>query len=289
MAAPDGRKFVTVAAQQKLSFTFKDQRLTAERPGAELLRVALIGVPLAWAQPVLKPRTITSGELAGVFVVGAELDGSRVKLSTVEPLTLRSVTVREGQKIMVDRVTVALSPRVDYTAARIVAELEKISVSTGDGDSLAGSVSADLLTGPKPATAFSAQLEGRIAALVKPYLPAEVGPLTLALKAQGRLEGNALQLSALKLQIDREGGVVLAAVDALQPLALDVSTKKSPRPKPLRLPRAFAGVRSLSGGPSPTSRSRSCRASSWPGRWRSRSPEAKRSASVRPRKLPRVT
>ena len=231
MAAPDGRKFVTVAAQQKLSFTFKDQRLTAERPGAELLRVALIGVPLAWAQPMLKPRTITSGELAGVFVVGAELDGSRVKLSTVEPLTLRSVTVREGQKIMVDRVTVALSPRVDYTAARIVAELEKISVSTGDGDSLAGSVSADLLTGPKPATAFSAQLEGRIAALVKPYLPAEVGPLTLALKAQGRLEGNALQLSALKLQIDREGGVVLAAVDALQPLALDVSTKKISAPQ----------------------------------------------------------
>ena len=231
VAAPDGRKFVTVAAQQKLSFTFKDQRLTAERPGAELLRVALIGVPLAWAQPVLKPRTITSGELAGVFVVGAELDGSRVKLSTVEPLTLRSVTVREGQKIMVDRVTVALSPRVDYTAARIVAELEKISVSTGDGDSLAGSVSADLLTGPKSATAFSAQLEGRIAALVKPYLPAEVGPLTLALKAQGRLEGNALQLSALKLQIDREGGVVLAAVDALQPLALDVSTKKISAPQ----------------------------------------------------------
>ena len=231
VAGPDGRTFVTVAAQQKLSFTFKDQRLTAERPGAELLRVALIGVPLAWAQPVLKPRTITSGELAGVFVVGAELDGSRIKLSTVEPLTLRSVTVREGQGILVDRVTVALSPRVDYSAARIMAELEKISVSTGDGDSLAGSVSADLLTGPKPATTFSAQLEGKIAALVKPYLPAEVGPLTLALKAQGRLEGNALQLSALKLQIDREGGVVLAAIDALQPLALDVSTKKISAPQ----------------------------------------------------------
>ncbi len=230
VAAADGRKFVTVAAQQKLSFTFKDQRLTAERPGSDLLRVALIGVPLAWAQPVLKPRTVTSGELAGVFVVGAELDGSRVKLSTVEPLTLRAVTVREGAKILVDRVTVALSPRVDYTAARIVAELEKIAVSTADGDSLAGSVSADLLTGPKPATAFSAQLEGRLAALVKPYLPAEVGPLTLALKAQGRVEGTTLQLAALKLQIDREGGVVLAAVEALQPLGLDLSTKKISAP-----------------------------------------------------------
>ena len=230
IAAADGRKFVTVAAQQKLSFSFKDQRLTAERPGAELLRVALIGVPLAWAQPVLKPRTISSGELAGVFVVGAELDGSRVKLSTVEPLTLRALTVREGAKILVDRVTVAVSPRVDYTAARIVAELEKISISTVDGDSLAGSVSVDLMTGAKPATTFSAQLEGRVAALVKPYLPADVGALALALKTHGRLEGNALQLASLKLQLDREGRVVLAGVETLQPLAVDLSTQKLSAP-----------------------------------------------------------
>ncbi len=230
VATADGRKFVTLAAQQKLSFAFKDQRLTAERPGAELLRLALIGVPLAWAQPVLKPRTITSGDLSGVFVVGAELDGSRVKLSTVEPLTLRTVTLREGDKILADRVTLSVSPRVDYTAARIVAELEKLTISTADGDSLTGKLSADVINGKVPAITFATQLSGRLAALVKPYLPAEVGALTLAVNTQGRIEGNALQISALKLQVDREGGAVLAAIEALQPLTADIATQKVSTP-----------------------------------------------------------
>ena len=232
IAADDGRKLVAVAAQQKLSFSFKDQKLTPERPGAELARVSLTGVPLAWAQPVLKPRTITGGDLSAVFVVEAELDGSRVKLSSLEPLTLRAVTVREGEKILADRVTLSVRPRIDYTAARIVAELEKLSLATAEGDLVTGTLSAEVITGAKPATVFATTLQGRLAALVKPYLPADVGALTLAVNTQGRLEGNALQISALKLQIDREGGAVLAAVETLQPLAADIATQKISVPSP---------------------------------------------------------
>ena len=231
VAAEDGRKFVTVAAQQKLSFNFKDKRLTPERPGAELARVSLISVPLAWAQSVVKPRTISSGDISGVFVVEAELDGSRVKARALEPLTLRSATIREGTKLLVDRVTVSLSPRVDYTATRVVADIEKISVSTADGDTLLGAVSADIaLGGAAPVTAFSAELKGRLAALVKPYLPADVGPLTLALSAKGRHEGNALQLAALKVQIDRDGGVALAAIEALQAISVDLAKLQARAP-----------------------------------------------------------
>ncbi len=227
IATEDGRKLVTAAAQQKLSFSFKDQRVTPERPGAELARVSLLNVPLAWAQPVVKPRVIAGGDISGVFVVEAELDGSRVKLSALEPLAIRTATLREGEKTLVDRVTLSVSPRVDYTAARIVADADKLYISTPDGDTLSGSLSAEITTGVKPATAFSAQLQGRLAALVKPYLPADAGVLALAVNAKGRLEGSALQLSALKIQIDREGGGVLAAIEALQPLSLAIDTQKA--------------------------------------------------------------
>ena len=224
VAAEDGRKFVTVAAQQKLSYNFKDKRLTPERPGAELARVSLIAVPLAWAQSVVKPRTISSGDISGVFVVEAELDGSRVKARSLEPLTLRSATIREGDKLLVDRVTVSLSPRVDYTATRVVAEIEKLSVSTPDGDTLLGAVGADVALGSAaPVTVFSAELKGRLTALLKPYLPADVGPLTIALSSKGRHEGNALQLAALKIQIDREGGVALASLEALQAISINLA------------------------------------------------------------------
>ena len=230
ITAADGRKLVTVATRQKLAFGFNDKRLTAERPGTELARVSLVGLPVAWAQPFLEPRVISGGDLSGVFVVVAELDGSRVKLDTLEPLTVRAVTLREGEKTLLDRVTLSLSPRVDYTAARIVAELEKISVATPDGDTLGGGLTAEYVTGAKPATAFKVKLEGRLVGLVKPYLPADAGPLALAVDAEGRHEGSALQLSRLKVQVDRAGGANLMGLEALQPLAVDLTAGKVSAP-----------------------------------------------------------
>jgi hypothetical protein len=230
VSTADGRKLVAVAAQQKLSLSFKEQHLTPERPGAELARVALTGVPLAWAQPLVKPRTIAEGDLSGVVVVEAELDGSRVKARVVEPLVVRAVTVRDARATLVDRVTLSVSPSVDYTAARLVADAQKLSITTPDGDTLAGSLSAEIVSGAQPTTMFSAQLTGRVAALVKPYLPSPTGPLAVAVNAKGRLEGNSLQLSTLKLQADREGGLVLAGVEALQPLTIDFRTQKVTAP-----------------------------------------------------------
>ncbi len=224
IAAADGRKLVSIAAQQKLSFNFKDKRLTPEKPGSELARVSLLAIPLAWGQPVVKPRTIVGGDISGVFVVEAELDGSRVKVRALEPLTIRAATLREGDKLLVDRVTVVLSPRIDYTATRVVAEIEKFGVSTPDGDTVSGVLSADVtLGGAAPVVAFAAQLQGKLLSLVKPYLPADVGALTLALSAKGRYEGNTLQLAALRFRVDRDGGDVLASVEALQALTVDLA------------------------------------------------------------------
>ncbi len=231
VAAADGRKLVAIAAQQKLSFNFKDKRVTPQKPGSELVRVSLISIPLAWAQPFVKPRTIAGGDISGVFVVEAELDGSRVKARTVEPLTVRAATLREGTKLLVDRVTVSMSPRIDYTATRVVAEIESLGISTPDGDTLTGVLSADVaLGGAAPATAFAAQLQGKLSSLVKPYLPGEVGALTLGLSAKGRHEGNTLQLAALRFRVDREGGDVLTSIEALQALTVDLAKMQAKVP-----------------------------------------------------------
>ncbi len=236
IATSDGRKLVAATAEQKLTFDFKNQRLTPELPGAELARVSLLSVPLAWAQPWVKPRVIDGGDVSGEFVVEAELDGSKVRTHATKPLVIRSATLREGAKLLLDRVTLSVSPNLDYTAgrspvgqpgtpARVVAEVQNLSVSSPDGDALTGSLSADVALGAKPATAFTAQLQGRLTTLVKPYLPA-AGPLVVTVSTKGRLEGNELQLATLKAQVDREGGAVLAAVEALQPLSLDLEPLK---------------------------------------------------------------
>ena len=224
VATADGRKFVAIAAQQKLSFNFKDKRVTPEKPGTELARVSLLSIPLAWAQPWVTPRTIKGGDLSAVFVIDAELDGSRVKVRALEPLSIRAATVREGDKLLVDRVGVSLSPRIDYTANRVIAEIENLGISTPDGDQVTGGLSADVtLGGAAPVIAFSAQLKGALASLAKPFLPPGVGPLTFGLNAQGRHAGTTLELAALSLRVDRNGNELLAAVETLQPLNVDLA------------------------------------------------------------------
>jgi hypothetical protein len=224
VATADGRKFVAIAAQQKLSFNFKDKRVTPEKPGTELARVSLLAMPLAWAQPWVTPRTITSGDLSAVFVIEAELDGSRVKVRALEPLSIRAATVREGDTLLVDRLGVSLSPSLDYTANRVLAEIENLGISTPDGDQVTGGLSADVtLGGTAPVIAFSAQLKGALSSLVKPFLPPGVGPLAFGLSAQGRHAGNTLELAALSLRVDRNGNELLAAIETLQPLNVDLA------------------------------------------------------------------
>ncbi len=231
VATAEGRKFIAIAAQQKLSFNFNDKRVTPEKPGTELARVALVAIPLAWGQPFVTPRTIAGGDLSGVFVIDAELDGSRVKVRALEPLSLRSVTVREGDKLLADRVSISLSPRVDYTANRIVAEIESLNISTPDGDQVAGGLTADVaLGGTSPVVVFTSQLKGTLASLVKPFLPPGVGPLTFGLNAQGSHGGDALELTALRLNVTRNGNELLAAVETLQAISLDLAKTQAAVP-----------------------------------------------------------
>lgn len=235
VATAAGRKFVAIAAQQKLSFNFKDKRVTPEKPGTELARVSLLAIPLAWAQPWVTPRTITSGDLSAVFVIDAELDGSRVKVRALEPLSIRAATVREGDKLLVDRIGVSLRPRLDYTANRVIAEIENLGISTPDGDQVTGGLSADVtLGGVAPVIAFSAQIKGALSSLVKPFLPPGVGPLAFGLNAQGRHEGNVLELAALSLRVDRNGNELLASVETLQPLNVELSKLQATASDPNR-------------------------------------------------------
>lgn len=221
----DGRKFAEINTHQKITYALTEKRVTLENPGAELARIALLAVPLAWAQPLAAPLRIESGDLSLLLAIEAEADGSRVRARALEPVSLRAVTLGDGETKLFDRASLSLRPLVDYSANRIVAELEELKFSTPAGDSLSGRLAANV-TGPASAQviAFTTQLQADIVDALKPYLPLDPGPLAVVIDAEGRYEGELLHLTKAAVVANRTGGGLLVAVDLPQSVRMDFKT-----------------------------------------------------------------
>jgi hypothetical protein len=230
LTAADGRKFAQIGLLQKVSYRLADQTVTLADPRADAARIALQALPLAWAQPILKPMVIESGDLSFTLAIEAEPDGSRVRVKTIEPVTLRSVTIRDAdKKALVEKTTVVLRPGIDYSAAKVSLQLADISISTPAGDSAAGNVSLDVTElKTKPVVVFASQLTAKVVTAHQPFLPAGVdpGPLDVTIASAGRHEGNTVRLTKSMATITRAGGTLLAAHELLQPVDFDLKTQK---------------------------------------------------------------
>jgi hypothetical protein len=223
VSGTDGRKFAQVSSLQKVTYSLTDKRVTLVDPKAELARISLQALPLAWAQAFAKPMMIDSGDLSMVLAVEAEPDGSRVRARAVEPLVIRSVTVRQGDKKLVDQVTLTTKPTVDYSATKIVAQLTELSVTMPAGDSLAGNLSAEVTNFAKtPVIAFVAQIQAKVVEALKPYLPVPTGPLAIAANIEGRHEGQILQLTKNTITVNRDASVLLSSLELQQPIRADL-------------------------------------------------------------------
>lgn len=221
----NGRRFAQITAVQRISYGLTSKKVSFAQAGAELARISIQALPLAWAQPVAQPMVIESGDLSLLFAVNAEPDGSRIRVSTVEPVALRNVTVRQDQTKLVDQLTLTLRPNVEYTATRITAELADLKLSTPAGDSVAGKISADITDhATKPIIAFTTDIQAKVDAILKPYLPVPTGPLTIVSSTQGRLEGDILQIAKASTTVNRANGALLSSIELQQPIQANLKT-----------------------------------------------------------------
>lgn len=233
LTAADGRNIAQVSTLQRVGFNLTDQRVTLADPKAELARVSVQGLPLAWAQPFLKGLHIDSGDLSLVLAIEAEADGSRVRARASEPIAIRAATIRQGDKKLVEQLSLSVSPRIDYSASRVVAELADLTVSTPAGDSVKGTLNADV-TGlaAKPAVVFASQLQVKSVAAHRAYFPLDPGPLNAVLATEGKLEGDVLRLAKVGNTVTRENGALLAALEMQQPVTVNLAASTFTVPNP---------------------------------------------------------
>ncbi len=221
----NGRTLAEITALQPVSFNTRTQLVALANPNAQLARVSVQALPLAWAQSFVSPLVIDSGELSLVLGVEAAADGSRVAVRTVEPVTLRNVTVRDGETRLVNQASFTVSPRIDYTADRVDAELASLALILSPADRIEGSVTAQVVNlSTTPAVTFTTRLNGRLADALKPYLPLDPGPLTFAHDLAGSLAGTELQVTSLAFTVNREAGAALLGVTLAQPLRVNTGS-----------------------------------------------------------------
>ncbi len=229
----NGRRFAQISAKQKIGYNVSSQRITFANPNEELARVSIQSLPLAWAQPVVAPMVIESGDLSLLLAINAEPDGSRVRARSLEPLSLRAVTVRQDGKALVEQLTLTLRPQVDYSATRISAELGDLTISMPDGDSASGKITADITNvDTTPKVAFTTELKATIINALKPYLPAPMGTLTVVSSSAGQFEGDILQVIRASIVVTRDQGVLLSSLELQQAVRADLKATTFTVPNP---------------------------------------------------------
>ncbi len=220
-------KFADVQLLQSLGFSLADQRVDVSEAKAELARVVLQDVPLAWAQPWLADQRIESGTLSMGLTVAAEADGKNISVLAIEPMRLKGVTVAQGNEKLVEGLELSLNPKINYTAEQVTAELMDLTISLAAGDAVTGQVSVEV-TEPltHPAITFATQLDARMMTALKPFLPLDPGPLTITANLAGNLKDNVmLQLTRSTLRVERTTEATLVtAIDLMQPLRVNLDT-----------------------------------------------------------------
>ncbi|PAW83114.1 MAG: hypothetical protein B9S27_01110 [Opitutia bacterium Tous-C8FEB] len=219
-----GRRFARLQLTQPATYRLAERQLSLANPQAEAARLVLDAVPLAWAQPLVQPLQIAQGTLSLELAAVAEPDGSRIRLQSPAPVVLQNLVLREaGGRPLVEGLTISARPTVDYTREQLRASLAEFSARLPAGDAVQGELRTETrpLTG-KPATTFQANLEAKVATLLRPFLAFDPGAIEAKVNLEGRHEGDALTVSRAEAGVTRAGGAPLARVALLQPVRGDL-------------------------------------------------------------------
>lgn len=138
-----GQPLVTVRAEQPFAVDLATGVVTAGDTSADLVRVALDGVPLAMAEPFLTGSGIrVQGEpVRGAWV--ARLQGDTARITTIEPLTVNLTEVTQDGRAIAARLALSVDDlAATYAASGWSASIGKITLRAAGADAVQLTASA---------------------------------------------------------------------------------------------------------------------------------------------------
>ena len=108
-----------------------------------LLAFQLPEVPLHWFDIFLPEHDIVDGTLTAAFEVATDTSGS-IHLNPVQPLVVTGFTVSQDDVPVVEKVDLQVMPRISYHGDALDVWLDKLRVTTAEGEVIRGDLSASM-------------------------------------------------------------------------------------------------------------------------------------------------
>ncbi|MDF3056022.1 MAG: hypothetical protein K0R17_237 [Rariglobus sp.] len=194
----------SVTALQAIEFNPATGALTAANPAAELLRITLDGIPLAWARPFLGDLVLTGDDVRGAFTASAR-DGG-FALRPAAPITLTNLSATKAGEPLVRAVDVSLSAQADYTPKGWTAEVTDLSALSAGAPLLKLTARAAQPSGEQQPLTASGVFEANLPSLLEQPVAAR----TVALK-RGIARGNF----SIATSSTRQIGLTVQLVDLM--------------------------------------------------------------------------
>ncbi len=219
-----GRRLADISARQPITVSLADYSLSFANPAAELARVSVQRLPVAWLQPWVKDYTLEAGDLSLVVAVEAGADASRVRARAIEPVLVQGLSLRQAGRLLLEQATITVRPDIEYTATRLTATLAELKVTLPAGDNIAGAFSIQVAGFPKaPVVDFTTDLSGRLGEGFRQQVPELPAAVRFTAAAQGKLAGDDLQVARYSITVNQDTGALLAAIEATQPFRVNLA------------------------------------------------------------------
>jgi hypothetical protein len=157
------------------AFNFRERRLQLGGAATgEVLRLKLLGLPLAWARPFITGIDVSGGAVTGEIVF-AVAEGQKLTAQTIAPIRVDDVNLVRAGRLLLGQAELALEAEAELSAGSAQLALRRFGLRTAAGDQAAAAVRVSAPAGLQWPVAITGDFNAELPKLLAPWLP--LGPL----------------------------------------------------------------------------------------------------------------
>ncbi len=217
-AVAGAQPVLEVLATRTVEVDLKERRLVVGQAATgEILRLKLLGLPLAWVRPFVTGVDVSGGNITGeLALVG---DGGRLTAQTAGPLVIDGLTVVREGRILLGEAGISLRAGAELTAAQLRGVVQEFTLHTPAGDSVSAQGEILLPAGKNPSLSFMGRYAANLPTLVANILP--LGQVRTSGETDFTLQGGKLTVRRWTTDLTGATGEKIFFATALREFQFD--------------------------------------------------------------------
>lgn len=221
LAVAGAAPVVTAQATRSVEVNLAERRLVVGAAAkGEILRVKLLGLPLAWVRPFVSEVDISGGQITGELALTG--DGTRMSAQTVAPLTIDGLTVVQEGRLLLNKAVVTLRAEAELLSTELNARVLDFAMTTPQGDKVTAQGEIRLPAGPAQAISVNGRYEADLPALATAFIP--FGHIRAKGEIDASMHSGKITVRRASADISSGRGEKILSGTALREFALDFST-----------------------------------------------------------------